>query len=224
MNFLDFLFPRHCAICGKRLETDEEALCIMCNAMLSRVGWMKTPYDNPLAISLLGRIEIEKAASLTSFTPGVGSARMVYAKYFNDRGVCSYIGKLMGQEAVDCCFIDGIDIVVPMPLAPGRELHRGFNQCDLIAEGFSKATGLPASYKSMGRKRFSRSQTSLARQQRINNVENAFYVIDPSEIEGKHVLLVDDVITTGATSISCGKEILKVPNTRLSVLSFGKTV
>lgn len=220
---LDFIFPRYCVICGKRLETDETAICLMCNAMLPRLNWMSSPYDNPLALSYLGKVEFEKAVAFMRFQPGTKTANLIYGKYFSNSSLCRYLGELIALEAEGTDFFSDIDIIVPMPLSASRELHRGFNQCCLIAEGISRKTGIPIAYNAIIRNHFSKSQTRTTRYERSQNVEAVFSVLRRDILTGRHVLLLDDIITTGSTTLSCAKEILKVPDTKVSFLGFGKT-
>lgn len=222
---LDFLFPRHCTICGTSLNPGEEEICIMCNAKLPRLDWLDNPYDNPLARMYFGRIEFKKAAAFLKFVPHSHSAELVYGKYRKDSRLCRFLGRLIALEAEGTDFFKDIDMIVPMPITATREYSRGFNQCVLIGMGLSEVTGIPMNATAVLRTDFHVSQTRLEHSERRDNVENAFAVVNPAVLEGKHILIIDDVITTGSTTISLAKEIKSaVPNTKISFLSFCKTV
>ena len=120
-------------------------------------------------------------------------------------------------------FFDGIDIIIPIPLTRKREWNRGYNQSGEIAKGISRYTKIPIVTNAVKRTRFAQSQTHLKSEQRKQNVENAFKLLKPSLIKGKHILLVDDIITTGATVYSCAKELQKAGNTTFSIISAGFT-
>lgn len=120
-------------------------------------------------------------------------------------------------------FFDGIDIIIPIPLTRKREWNRGYNQSEEIAKGISRYTKIPIVTNAVKRTRFAQSQTRLKSEQRKQNVENAFKLLKPSLIKGKHILLVDDIITTGATVYSCAKELQKAGNTTFSIISAGFT-
>lgn len=120
-------------------------------------------------------------------------------------------------------FFDGIDIIIPIPLTRKREWNRGYNQSEEIAKGISRYTKIPIVTNAVKRTRFTQSQTHLKSEQRKQNVENAFKLLKPSLIKGKHILLVDDIITTGATAYSCAKELQKAGNITFSIISAGFT-
>lgn len=120
-------------------------------------------------------------------------------------------------------FFDGIDIIIPIPLTRKREWNRGYNQSGEIAKGISRYTKIPIVTNAVKRTRFTQSQTHLKSEQRKQNVENAFKLLKPSLIKGKHILLVDDIITTGATVYSCAKELQKAGNITFSIISAGFT-
>ena len=127
----------------------------------------------------------------------------------------------MAKEIQGSGFFDGIDGIVPVPLAKGRQHQRGYNQSMEIAKGVSEITGLPILSKVVKRIYFKSSQTNLGRWARQENVEKVFELIDGSMIHGKHLLVIDDVVTTGATVIACSKELVKAGDVKVSVLSLG---
>ena len=129
------------------------------------------------------------------------------------------MGKLMAKEFGAVGFFDDIDIIMPIPLAASRQRYRGYNQSHEMAKGLSDVTGLPITTKAVKRTKFEGSQTKLGRLERLENMDGIWKLSNAEEVSGKHVLIVDDVVTTGATSISCAKELLKAGNVKISMLS-----
>ena len=116
---------------------------------------------------------------------------------------------------------DAKDIIIPVPLAKKRVRQRGYNQSDLIAEGLAQTIGLPMRTDIIMRTSFKRSQTAMTTEQRELNVKDAFVLLKPEDIRGKHIILVDDVVTTGATVCSIGKELEKAGDVKISIVSWG---
>ena len=133
------------------------------------------------------------------------------------------MGRLLAKELQRADFFDGIDGIIPIPLTRKRYRQRGYNQSYEIAKGVSEVTGLPIYNDAVQRTNFKGSQTHRWRWDRIENVESAFKLTNAERIAGKHILLIDDVVTTGATMISCAKELSKAGNVKFSTLSLGHT-
>lgn len=179
-----------------------------------------TPYDNQLVKMYWGKIPVEKAAAYFYYRPQSGPAHLVYdAKYHGSRDVATEMGEMMADEMGD--FFDGIDCIMPLPLSISRRLHRGYNQSEMLARGVSKVTGLPIVRYAVIRKQFGKSQTSLTRMEREENVRDVFELKDGDMLKGKHVLIIDDIITTGATTLACAEEVIKAEDTKVSFLSLG---
>ncbi len=219
-SLLDFFFPRMCPVCGRRLELDEHPLCLRCNVDMPRTMFWEHPYDNPLARMYWGKILLEKAAAYFYFTAKSGQARLVYgAKYHGNANIAIELGEMLVDEMKG--FFDDFDCIVPVPVTIRRRMERGYNQSDIIARGISKSTGIPIERYAVIRRYFDKSQTHLTREERRDNVDDVFVLKDADAIKGKHVLIIDDVITTGATTISCANQILKAENTKISILALG---
>ena len=131
------------------------------------------------------------------------------------------MGRLMAKEVESSGFFDGIDLLIPIPLARSRQRQRGYNQCTMLARGVSEVTGIKVVESVIMREKFERSQTRLDRWERMENVEGLFGLRDPQSLQGKHVLLIDDVMTTGATICACSKPLQQVEGIRISVLTLG---
>ena len=221
-RLLDLISPRACVVCGCRLSASEEVICGKCNLHLPRTSFQQDPYENIMAKMFWGQIPIERAAALIYYEPHAETANILYElKYKNHPEIGEVMGRLMARELQTGNFFEGIDGIIPVPLAKKRERQRGYNQSNELAEGISEITGLPIYNKVVKRTVFEGSQTSLGRWERNENVEQVFELKDAPTIQGKHLLIVDDVVTTGATVIACAKELCKAEGVRISVLSLG---
>ena len=222
MNILndiaDFLFPRYCPICGKRLSEDEKNICFLCLSDLPRIN-AHSIEGNPIEKLYWTHLPIERATSFF-FYDSIESREVIYhTKYFKDPKVGEAVAMAMAEELITTQFFDGMDLIVPIPLHPRRLRKRGYNQCDYIAKGISEVTGLPVEKEAVRRIVDNSSQTHLLSTERKENVIGIFQLVHPEKVRGKHLLLVDDVITTGATSISCGQELVKAGDVKISVVS-----
>ena len=221
-SLLDLISPRTCVVCGQRLSVSEETICSKCNLHLPRTGFQQDPYENIMAKIFWGQIPIERATALFYYEPHAETANILYEmKYKNHPEIGEVMGRLMARELQMSNFFEGIDGIIPVPLAKKRQRQRGYNQSHELAKGISEITGLPIYNKVVRRTVFEGSQTSLGRWERNENVEQVFELQDAPTIQGKHLLLVDDVVTTGATVIACAKELCKAGGVRISVLSLG---
>ena len=214
--------PRMCVVCGSRLAVTEETLCSKCYLHLPRTDFRNNLYENVMAKLFWGRIAIEKADALFFYEPHAETAHILYElKYKNHPEIGVVMGRMMAKELMRSGLFEGIDAIVPVPLAKKRERERGYNQSLELAKGVSEVTGLPIADKVVVRTKFVGSQTQRGRWERNENVENVFELVDGDSINGKHLLLIDDVVTTGATIIACAQELQKASNVRISVLALG---
>ena len=221
-SLLDLISPRTCVVCGQRLSVSEETICSKCNLHLPRTGFQQDPYENIMAKMFWGQIPIERATALIYYEPHAETANILYEmKYKNHPEIGEVMGRLMARELQMSNFFEGIDGIIPVPLAKKRQRQRGYNQSHELAKGISEITGLPIYNKVVRRTVFEGSQTSLGRWERNENVEQVFELKDAPTVQGKHLLIVDDVVTTGATVIACAKELCKAGGVRISVLSLG---
>jgi ComF family protein len=221
-RLLDLISPRLCVVCGERLAVTEETLCSKCYLHLPRTDFGRDLYENVMAKLFWGQIAIEKVTALFYYEPHAETANILYElKYKNHPEIGEVMGRLMARELQVSGFFDGIDGIVPVPLAKKRLRQRGYNQSEEIALGVSEVTGLPVCQEVVCRQVFQGRQTSKGRWERNENVAHVFEILDPEAIRGKHLLIVDDVVTTGATVIACAQELLKASDVRLSVLALG---
>jgi len=216
-DFISLLLPRLCHGCGNHLLRNERIICTECFVLIPRTGFHLQP-DNPVEQLFWGRCRVERAAAFSFYTRGSRMRRLIHSmKYKGVREIGEELGRIYGFSLADSDFLKGTDLIIPVPLHPRRKRERGFNQSELIAEGISSVTELPVDCLSLERKVVTSTQTKRSRYDRWENVEGIFRVSRPEMLRGKHILLVDDVITTGSTIESCVNEILKIEGTRVSV-------
>ena len=218
-DLIDIIFPRSCAVCGKTLAAGEKDICVNCLLDLPRME-AYTP-GNDVEKLFYGTLKIERAAAYTLHTKGSPYNNLIYSIKYNDRPeVAVRMAAAAAKELMERGFFDNIDIIVPVPLSKKKRRKRGYNQCDYIARGLSEVTGIKVDTNTVVRHIANETQTHKQREARWKNVENVFSVTSPEAFRSKHVLLVDDVATTGATLSSCGKSILAAsPETRISIFA-----
>ena len=217
-DITSFLLPRFCVMCNSRLVGNEKHICIDCLRQLQRTHSHLVD-GNPIEKIFWYHTPIEKAVSWF-FYEGENTRHILYElKYHNKPNIGKYLASIMAEEIKSTDYFDGIDIIVPVPLHWKRRLKRGYNQSYYIAKGISEVTGIPVNTNIIKRTVNNPTQTHLTHSERQNNVNGIFKVRKPELIEGKHILLVDDVITTGATTIECAKSMMKAQGVRFSVIS-----
>lgn len=215
------LFPEHCCICERRLEMGEEYLCISCFSSLpfARIHGQK---GNRLERLFWGRIPIVRATTLLRYRPKSDTRFLFFdLKYHNRPAIGISFGRIMATDVIATGFFEGIDAIIPIPLAKKRFSKRGYNQSEKLAQGISLETGIPVWEQCVVRVVETSTQTHLSTVARADNVAHIFRVVDRERIAGKHLLLVDDVITSGATLLSCAEELAKVEGVRISIMTLG---
>ena len=221
-RLLDLISPRLCVVCGNRLAVTEEVVCSKCYLHLPRTDFGHDLYENVMAKLFWGQIKLEKATALFYYEPHAETVQILYEmKYKSHPEIGVVMGRMMAKELMKSGLFEDIDALVPVPLAKKREHERGYNQSLELAKGVSEVTQLPIANQVVKRTKFVDSQTHRGRWERNENVENVFELVDGDSLSGKHVLLIDDVVTTGATIIACAQEMQKASNVRISVLALG---
>lgn len=223
-DFISLLFPRLCHACGDHLLRNENLICTECYVVIPRTNYHNEE-DNPVAKLLWGRCMIEKAAAFSYYNKGSRIRNLIHSlKYKGIKEVGFELGRIYGLSLRSSGFTDGIDLIIPVPLHQLKERIRGFNQSEIISMGIAEATSLPVDTRALVRTSVSATQTKRSRYERWENVEGIFQVADRHSIEAKHVLLVDDVITTGSTIESCTNELLKIEGVKVSVVALAYAV
>jgi ComF family protein len=223
-DFISLLLPRLCYGCGNQLLRNEDLICTECLVVIPRTGYHQQP-ENPVAQLFWGRCRIEKAAAFSYYNRGSRIRTLIHnLKYKGIKEIGTELGRIYGSSLQSSHFTDGMDMIMPVPLHPARQRKRGFNQSELISQGIAEMTGLPVESAALGRAEKSKTQTKRSRYERWTNVEGIFVVNEPEKIKGRHILLVDDVITTGSTVESCTNELLKIEGVKVSVVALAYAV
>lgn len=218
-SFLSLFFPRCCLVCGDVLAKGEECLCARCNIDLPRTEYHKRK-DNPVEQLFWGKVPLERATSYFFYRRGGNSRLILYPlKYNGQKEIGEIMGRYMAAELLSSGFFEGIDLIVPVPLHKKKQKLRGYNQSEWLARGVSAITAIPVCTSGIVRLKNTETQTHKSALQRWENVDGIFQVTSPDLFKGKHILLVDDVLTTGATTVACALSFEKVEGIRISVLT-----
>ncbi len=217
-NVFDLFFPPACPVCGAAMGEGTALMCTRCRMEIPLTGYERR-IDNPVAQKLYGLVPVVNACAFMFYTHDSGYVRLVTDfKYRGNWRFARDAGEWFGAELRDSGLYDDVDLLVPVPLHRMKFLRRGYNQSEYLAEGMSHATGIAVDRRSVVRTVNTESQASKHRDERWDNVEDIFRVRRPEALAGKHLLLVDDVFTTGATLVSLAGAILQAaPTARISV-------
>lgn len=218
-DFIDMIFPSHCLSCHGLMERNEELICTHCRYDLPKTNFHLQP-DNELARKFWGRIPLRYAFAYLRFVKsGKVQILLHHLKYYGKQEIGQTLGKWYGNELKKAALDQAFDLVLPVPLHPSKLEKRGYNQCDSIAKGLAEGLGITWDGTTLMRNKANISQTKQIRVNRFENVEAIFSIQKPENVKDKHVLLIDDVITTGATIEACGLPIIEANCKSLSVAS-----
>lgn len=217
--FNDFIatliYPHNCCGCGHHLSHTDHVLCWRCIQELPLTGFEKQT-NNPIEKIFAGRMPLQQASSLLFFIKESLTQQLLHQlKYKNRQDAGLYLGNRIGKTLLEAGW--DVDCIVPLPLNRTKQAKRGFNQAEVLANGISQVLQKPVENVAIIRTRNNATQTKKNRVQRWENVSEVFDLHDDHSLQGKHVLLVDDVVTTGATLEACGQVLLKIPGVRLSI-------
>lgn len=217
-DLLSLLLPAHCPVCGALLEEGEQTICTLCRATAPLTGYCREA-DNAVVRKFWGIVPVANASCFLYFVHGSGWREVIHDFKYKGYWRLAYImGRWYGEELRTSGLYDDIDVVVPLPLHPLKQMKRGYNQSDYLADGIARSLGVEVERRAVRRCRNTRSQALRQRHEREKNVAKAFRVARPRRLEGRHILLVDDVLTTGSTLSSCAAAILEaVPSCRISI-------
>lgn len=212
------VLPPVCPVCGARLMPGERGVCTLCRVTAPLTGYWAEA-DNPVLRKFWGLVPVVRASGFLFYVRDSGWRRMIHGfKYRGAWSAARAMGEWYGERLAESGLYGGVDAVVPLPLHPLKHLWRGYNQSEYLAEGIAAALGAELDRRSVRRSRYTAAQALKSRHERAGNVEGAFAVRRPERLAGKHVLLVDDVMTTGSTLTACAQAILQtVPDCRISI-------
>lgn len=221
-SFFDAIFPRVCIVCGRKLATSENYICTNCIYEIPRTN-TSLIHKNPIFMVFFGRVKIENATSLFYYHKESDFSKLLYSmKYEGNNNLAKFLGSRLGRIIKESSLYSDIDLIIPVPLHPKKQKMRGYNQSEWIAKGVSSVTGYNLSVNNLYRNHFTNTQTKKNRVERWENVRNKFGVCNPRELENKHILLIDDVLTTGATLDACSEVLLSIKGVKISIATLAK--
>jgi ComF family protein len=215
-DFLSIIYPHNCAACGNDVLGKSHLLCWTCLKSLPLTGF-ETQSNNLVSQLFAGRIPVEMATAFLFFSKDSKVQHLIHlVKYKSQKELGHYLGTLMGH-AIQQANWNEIDLIIPVPLNKKKAAKRGFNQAKILADGISEVLQKPVAEVAIVRSKFTETQTRKNRISRWQNVEDVFELGDFAGLENKRVLLIDDVVTTGATLEACGQILLKIPGLKLNI-------
>ncbi len=221
-KFLGLFFPDVCVVCGKELLEGEAGACLNCLYKLPKPNNFKER-DNEAEKLMAGRIPFERIATFCVYSKGGVLPPLIHhLKYYHREEIGLLLGRLFGRDLFGSEFLKPVDMIVPVPLHPKKEKKRGYNQAEVIARGMSQVTSIPLSAGNMTRVVYNPTQTKRSKTERWENVKGIFDLRDSSYFEQKHLLLVDDVITTGSTLEACAAALQKCDDVKISIATIGE--
>jgi len=220
-GFISLFYPRVCAACGNSLFKNEDIICTFCLYHLPKTNYHLME-NSPLDQVFWGRVNLQHTAALYTFSKKSKVQHLLHQLKYKDRmDVGIYLGKILGADLNKSgCFGD-VQVVVPVPLHIQKQKKRGYNQSEQIAIGLAKSMKIELDSTSFVRTVNTATQTRKSRFARWENVKEVFMVSTPEKLQGKHILLVDDVITTGATLEAAAQMLLAIEGVKLSIACIG---
>ncbi len=216
-NLFHLFFPNPCLGCGKQLFKGEEVLCMGCESQL-HVTPFHEHQQNFVSEKFVGRAKIENATSMLLFAKeGMVQHLIHLLKYQNKKEIGIFLGKKYGKLLAQEQDYSMIDCIVPVPLHAAKKIKRGYNQSELFADGLAETLDITVFADGLKRLNLGESQTRKKKFERWKNVEHDFDCPNELVLENKHVLLVDDVLTTGATLDACCSVLNQIKGTKVSV-------
>lgn len=216
-DFIELFFPRTCCLCGRPLMVSEEEICLHCLSDLPEA--LNAECSNNYVVQRLqGRVPLVAATTLLIFKRKNNTQKLLHQiKYHGNERLAVIMGRQMGHALSRNRQFDDVDIIIPVPLHPRKLRKRGYNQSFLLSKGIAEVFKRPISDNNLIRTRHTETQTRKNREQRLDNMQDVFQLRDPERLKGHHVLLVDDVLTTGATTEACWLALKKVENIKISL-------
>jgi len=220
-DFIGLFFPLVCEGCGNLLFRNEDTICTRCLAGLPKTNFHQYP-DNPVMETFWGRIKLESATSFLYYAKAGKVQRMIHNfKYHQKKDVGSVLGKMFASDLRTSPFFSNVQVLIPVPLHWTKQKTRGFNQSEVIARAMGQIMKTKVETQVLYRRFATDTQTKKSRLKRVENVSGKFALQNPEKIAGQHVMLIDDVITTGSTIEECASLLLQVEGVKVSIASLG---
>jgi len=210
-------YPHICTGCGTDILKENDLLCLHCIHELPHTEFEKYP-NNPIERIFFGRLKTVAAHAGFYFSKGELMQTLIHDfKYKGNKEIGIYLSKVVAEKMMQSNRFNNIDYLIPLPLYAEKEYKRGFNQAKIICDGMADVMNVPVLDKNVIRIHFTETQTKKHRTERWENVAESFKVLYPEQLINKHVLLVDDVITTGATLEACAQKIITIEGIKISI-------
>jgi ComF family protein len=218
-DFFNLLFPDLCVVCGENLLKNEQHICFSCLYAIPKTNYHLLA-DNPIEKRFWGKIPIFRGTAFFFFQKGSPFQKLLHAlKYKGNKEIGEVLGKYAAADLLDSVDFASVDVIVPVPLHPKRYKKRGYNQSECIAKGLSTILGKPQDTTTLHRVRENTTQTKKSVYERFENTEGIFELLDKNTFSGKHILLVDDVLTTGSTLEACIQVLLLSEDIKISIFT-----
>lgn len=218
-SLLDIMYPNLCVVCGNSLTTSEKHLCLSCLYNIPKTNFHLLP-NNPLEQRFWGKSPVTRATAFFFYEKGSSFQKILHQlKYKGNKEMGYELGKHAGIDLLDSPDFVSVDVIVPVPLHPKRYQQRGYNQSEWIAKGLAESMDKPIDTANLLRVKENTSQTQKSVYDRYKNTEGIFKLVDNTLFAGKHILLVDDVLTTGSTLEACIQELLKTDDVKISIFT-----
>jgi len=218
-DFIALFYPDLCLVCGNNLLKHEECICTTCLHKTPKTNCFKQR-ENEVSKIFWGRSKLENAAALFTFNKDGNAQKLIHTlKYEEGKNVGIFLGKQLGFAIKESEFFNNIDIVIAVPLHPKKQKLRGYNQSSYLAKGIKEVLSIPINKKSLLRIENTDSQTRKKRFSRWENMMNSFDLKNSNKLMDKHILLVDDVVTTGATLEACAQKLLEIKGVKVSIVT-----
>jgi len=219
IDFINLLFPDVCVVCGNALQKNEHQLCLSCLHDIPKTNYHLMP-DNPIEKRFWGKVPVEQATAYFFFQKGSSFQKLLHIlKYKGNKEIGELMGKYAAIDLLDAPGSETVDLIIPVPLHPRKFKSRGYNQSEWIGKGLSLILNKPMDITTLLRVRENASQTTKTVFERYENTEGIFELSDKTVLEGKHVLLVDDVLTTGSTLEACIRALLETDGIKISIFT-----
>lgn len=222
-DLFSLFVPPLCNVCGERLVDGEKVLCLNCHLSMPRTNYHLLP-DSPIHYKLVSSIPILRTAAYFTYVKDTPYAKLLQTSKYNSLPqIDRWLAEEFSKELIPSGFFVGIDLLIPVPMSRWKKANRGFNQAEEIADAISITTGIPVGDNLVARHGH-KSQTKKNMLQRQKNISDIFSIVNPEELHNLHILLIDDIITTGSTLRGCIEQIHAAsPSTKISVLTLAST-
>lgn len=219
LSAVDIFFPKRCVLCGSILPKGATGICLHCSMKLPFTG-LHGQEGSKMERLFWGKLPLGKVSSYCYYRKGDTFCQVLHQlKYYGRKDLGISFGRQMAAELIPYGFFQGVDVLIPIPLHPQKERVRGYNQSYCLAQGVSEVTGIPIDHQSVVRLHFTDTQTHKSADERWINVSNVFSLTCPERFTNRHILLIDDVLTTGATLTACADTFRSVKGIHISILT-----